>query len=79
MPNPAQDYVSVRFFAENESTVTIRLIDNLGKAVKIQEQKVLKGNNTIQVNNLFLYSNGVYSLQVMINGEIVTQKLVLAK
>ena len=79
VPNPAQDYVSVRFFAENESTVTIRLIDNLGKAVKIQEQKVLKGNNTIQVNNLFLYSNGVYSLQVMINGEVVTQKLVLAK
>ena len=79
VPNPAQDYVSVRFFAENESTVTIRLIDNLGKTIKIQEQKVLKGNNTIQVNNLFLYSNGVYSLQVMINGEIVTQKLVLAK
>ena len=78
LPNPAKDFVSVRFFAENESTVTIRLLDNLGKTVLFKEQKVLKGNNTIQVNNLYLYSNGVYSLQVMVNGEMVTQKLVLA-
>jgi hypothetical protein len=79
MPNPASDYVSVRFFAEKESMVTLRLIDNLGKTVMVQQQKVLKGNNTLQINNLYRYSNGVYSLQVIINDEVVTQKLVLAK
>ena len=79
VPNPAQDYVWVKFFASNESTVSIRLIDNLGKILRVQQQKVTKGNNIIQVNNLLLFSNGVYSLQVVINGEVVTQKLVLAK
>jgi len=79
MPNPASDYVSVRFFAEKESIVILRLIDNLGKTVMVQQQKVLKGNNTLQINNLYRYSNGVYSLQVIINDEVVTQKLVLAK
>ena len=79
MPNPASDYVSVRFFAEKESIVTLRLIDNLGKTVMVQQQKVLKGSNTLQINNLYRYSNGVYSLQVIINDEVVTQKLVLAK
>jgi hypothetical protein len=59
--------------------VTLRLIDNLGKTVMVQQQKVLKGNNTLQINNLYRYSNGVYSLQVIINDEVVTQKLVLAK
>jgi hypothetical protein len=79
IPNPARDYVSVRFFAEKESIVTLRLIDNLGKTVMVQQQKVLKGSNTLQINNLYRYSNGVYSLQVIINDEVVTQKLVLAK
>ncbi len=79
MPNPTRSYVAVRFFAEKESTVTLRLLDNMGKTVLIQQQKALRGNNTVQLTNLFKYSNGVYSLQVMINDEVVTQKLVLAK
>ena len=78
VPNPAQDNVSVRFFAESESIVTLRLVDNLGKMMKLMEQKVYKGYNILRLDNLFLYSNGVYSLQVMINGEVVTQKLVIA-
>ena len=79
MPNPAKDYVSVIFFAEKESEITMRLIDNLGKTVLLQKQKVMKGNNTLQLQGLNKYSNGVYSLQLFVNDEVVTQKLVLLK
>jgi hypothetical protein len=79
MPNPARDYVSVLFFASADADVTIRLIDNLGKTVLVKDQKAVKGNNNLQLNNLNKYSNGVYSLQVFVNGEVITQKLVLAK
>ena len=79
MPNPARDYVSVIFFAEKETDVTMRLIDNLGKIIILPTQKAVKGNNTLQLNGLGKYSNGVYSLQLFVNGEVVTQKLVLAK
>jgi hypothetical protein len=79
MPNPARDYVAVRFFVEKESEVTLRLIDNIGKIILIQKQKVLKGNNVLQLNNLGKYSAGVYSLQVLINDEMLTKKLVLEK
>jgi Secretion system C-terminal sorting domain len=79
MPNPAHDYVTVRFFVEKESEVTIRIVDNIGKTVLIQKQKATKGNNTVQLNNLARYSAGVYSLQVLVNDEIVTNKLILGK
>ncbi len=79
MPNPANDYVTVRFFVENESEVTIRLVDNIGKTVLQQKQKVTRGNNAVQLNGLVKYSSGVYTIQVLVNNEIATQKLVLTR
>jgi len=79
MPNPAQDHVSIIFFAEKESDVTLRLIDNLGKTIVLENRKVVKGNNTLQLKGLSKYSNGFYMLQLFVNNEIVTQKIVLAK
>ncbi len=79
MPNPANDYVSIVFFSEKEAEVNIRLIDNLGKMILLTNQKVVKGNNTILLQGLNKYSNGVYLLQLYVNDGMVTQKLVLAK
>ena len=79
MPNPANDYVSVRFFVEQESIITIRLVDNLGKTVLLQKQKASKGINIIQLDRLTKYSSGVYSIQLFVNGEIATQKLIISR
>ena len=79
VPNPAKDYVSISFFANSESVVTIRLIDDNGKMVLLDDRKVSKGNNTIQLTNLEKYSNGVYIIQVYVNNEVISQKLVLMK
>jgi len=77
MPNPANDYVSVSFYAEKESEVTIRLIDEAGRMVLRQDQKAGRGSNILQLTGLKKYSNGTYSLQVFVNDEVITQKLVL--
>ena len=79
MPNPARDYVSIAFFSEKDSKVTIRLIDNLGKIILLQDHKVAKGNNTIHLNGLSKYSDAVYSLQLLVNEELNTHKLILLK
>ncbi|MEI7473107.1 MAG: T9SS type A sorting domain-containing protein, partial [Chitinophagaceae bacterium] len=79
MPNPTGSYSIIRFFVEKESTITLRLMDNLGKSILIQEQRVLKGNNSIQLTGLGKYSSGVYTLQININNEIVTQRLIISK
>lgn len=79
VPNPARENVSITFIADKESAVTIRLIDDNGKLVLLQNQRVVRGNNTIQLTGLDKYSNGIYVIQVYINDEVVTQKLVLIK
>lgn len=77
MPNPAQDYVTMSFFAGKESEIIIRLIDKEGKMVLRQNQKVNRGSNTLQLSGLNKFTNGTYLLQLFVNDAVVTQKLVL--
>jgi Secretion system C-terminal sorting domain len=77
MPNPANDYVTIKFVADKQTTVTIRLINDIGSTVLQHNQQALKGNNSIQLNNLNKYSKGVYTLQLLVNDEVVSQKLIL--
>jgi hypothetical protein len=79
VPNPAYDYALVRFYTEKESMITLRLIDNTGKTVLLQQQKVARGNNTLQLNDLAKFSSGVYTIQLTVNNEVTTQKLIINK
>jgi uncharacterized repeat protein (TIGR01451 family) len=79
VPNPARDYISLSFFVEKESQVIIRLVDNLGKTVLVQTQKANKGSNSLQVIGLGKYGAGVYTMQLLVNNEVSTQKLILTK
>jgi hypothetical protein len=79
MPNPVNDYVTIRFTADKESEVTIRLVSVNGKTVLIQNRHAAKGSNTIMLNNLSAYGAGMYSMQIAINGEIITQRLMISK
>jgi uncharacterized repeat protein (TIGR01451 family) len=79
MPNPAKDYVIIKFVVEKEMAVTIRLLDNTGKTVLQHNQMALKGTNSVQINNLGKYSKGVYSIQVYTSNDVQTEKLILAK
>jgi len=76
-PNPASNSTSIHFYADKESEVTIRLIDAVGKTVIYKKQKVTKGNNVLQLNELSQLNNAVYSVQIVINDEIVTKKLIV--
>jgi len=79
VPNPATDHVTIKMFVEKDAEVLIRLIDNLGKTVKVQSQKAVKGNNVFHLNGLAKYNSGVYTVQVYVNNEMNIQKLVLFK
>lgn len=77
MPNPAGSEMALSFYAETAEEITIRMIDNSGKVVFMQKQKVSKGNNTIRLTNLSRFSNGAYSMQVQVNNNVLTQKFIL--
>ena len=76
-PNPANDYVAIGLYAEKASDITIRMIDESGKVVLLKNEKVSRGSNVLQLTGLTKYSGGTYMLQVFINDDVITQKLML--
>jgi uncharacterized repeat protein (TIGR01451 family) len=79
MPNPVKDFVNILFFVEKDTKVTIRLVTETGKTVLIQNYNAKKGNNTVQIKNLTIYGAGLYSLQLLMNNEIIARTLLVAK
>ena len=76
-PNPASDNVSIRFYSDEDNESTLKLIDHLGKVVLIKKQKVFKGENYIRLYDLFKFSNGVYSMQLILNYDMILGKLII--
>ncbi len=76
-PNPAKNLVKASFVSESKSIATIRLMDNLGKTILIQKEEVVKGNNSISITGLQKYANAVYTLQIILPDEVLTQKLII--
>ncbi|MBL7825780.1 MAG: T9SS type A sorting domain-containing protein [Saprospiraceae bacterium] len=77
-PNPAMSQVTVEVPVEQESDVTVSIIDPSGKVALQQNSTLVKGENQL-VFDLNSLPNGVYFVQVR-NGEIAkTRKLVVQK
>jgi hypothetical protein len=79
MPNPAEDFVNIRLSAEKTGITTIRLINGFGQLVLMQNRNIVKGINTIMLNNLSNYGAGMYTLQIQLNEQWISQKLIIAK
>ena len=78
-PNPANQFATINFNSTTGGNALIRISDNTGKVVKTQSQILLKGKNIIELSNLSQLSNGVYTVQIIANGEAVNIKLVIAR
>lgn len=62
-PNPVHDRININIVTPGESRVMMKLFDNGGKLVKIQQATVLQGGNRLQLD-IGLLASGVYSLSV---------------
>ena len=78
-PNPAANYATLRFNSKKDALVQIALVDNAGNTVLIQEEQIHKGNNTIRLNNLANYSEGMYTIRMMLNGGMLLEKILLLR
>lgn len=76
-PNPANDYFVLKFGVENEGNATIRIVDMFGKVVSIENRKVSIGSNALSFKAQ--YSAGTYSVQLLVNGEVLKGKLIIVR
>lgn len=63
-PNPARNLVQIVLRSEQRSSVTIQLVDNLGRVILERNEDVFQGSNTLKIglNNI---PAGTYSLRVV--------------
>ncbi len=77
--NPFINSLNFDVIAPADGTAHIMLIDNFGKLVYSQDQKVNKGINPARIYNTSIISSGVYTLRVMFNNEIINKRVVKAQ
>ncbi len=77
MPNPVNQYLIIKIYADAAVETLVWLIDNAGKIILREQYKLVKGFNNIQFNQLDRYSNGFYELKIELNGKVTTKKIIL--
>jgi len=77
-PNPATTNATVSFSLNNEASVNINVTDLSGKVVYTNALGTVNGTQSVNVNTDALNS-GVYMVNVSVDGNVSTQKLVIRK
>lgn len=76
-PNPANDMAKVSFDLLEGNDVKIVLTDMLGQQIQVIEQaKLNAGSHQFEINTNEL-SNGIYFVNLSVEGRLITQKLVI--
>lgn len=79
-PNPNDGNMQIELTAESNENIEIALLDLTGKKVStLYNGETIKGINTFEVSNNDALSNGIYYLQVNINGVSSYRKISIIK
>ena len=78
-PNPAVSFFNLKISVVKDAVATIRIMDLSGRIMVTQTSKVAIGTNVFAFNNLSNFSAGAYNVQVMMDGELYNEKLIVAK
>jgi hypothetical protein len=76
-PNPATESFVVVFDNQNNQTVTIEMIDQMGRV--IQSKTIEQSGVQVSEFNTMNVSNGMYSIRISSNGNALTKRMVVNK
>ena len=77
-PNPTANNATVSFNLSNSADVVVNVTDLSGKVAQSYDLGNVNGTQNVNIN-VDTLSNGVYMVNVNVNGTISTQKLVVRK
>ena len=78
-PNPAGGYFVLKVNAVKDGMAVTRITDMFGRMIKMQNNRIAAGLNAISFTDLSNMAAGNYNLQLIMDGEVITQKLVVVK
>lgn len=74
-PNPFNNEAGIFVSSLQDTKVSIEVKDLMGRNIFTTEKEVIKGNQYISIDNLANLSNGMYLVQVNMNGELKSFKV----
>lgn len=78
-PNPANNFINISFAIDKSTSSEIRLLDGNGKVVKQQDWLLNAGNNVITIHGLQKLSNGMYQVQIVIDGKMHYKRFIIRR
>ncbi len=78
-PNPASNKIEFYISTNKESVVSYTLLNSQGQLLQTTSNKKIKLENNRFVIDTKLLSNGMYYLQIIINGKTVSRKVIINK
>lgn len=78
-PNPASTVLTTKFSLENQSNVSIEIVDMLGKVVKTISNKSLTAGTYEVPTNVAELANGIYLVKVTTENGSISERFSIAK
>jgi len=78
-PNPASEVLTTKFTLENQSNVSIEIVDMLGKVVKTIATKNLTAGTYEVPTNVAEMASGIYLVKITTDGGSITERFSIAK
>ena len=75
-PNPAKNFFVLKINAVRDAKAAIRIMDMAGRNIVNQSNKIVNGSNALTIGIQHLTA-GTYNVQVIIDGEVTNQKLIV--
>ena len=77
-PNPANDRTTIQIISERRQEININITDILGKVVLSENRTIHEGINIEEINidNL---KTGIYSIDINIDNNVMSNKLIISK
>jgi hypothetical protein len=77
-PNPANNISTLQISSKSTETITLNVVDMLGKVVYADEIKIISGLNVKHIN-VSAFKTGIYFMNTTIGDKIISKKLVITK
>jgi hypothetical protein len=78
-PNPVSDKINIRISSDAATNGGIRIINAAGQVIYQQNERVIKGENLFIINRLQNLPKGFYTVQAIIDGDILSAKFISIK
>jgi len=76
-PNPFVEKINLKFMSEESGVAEMRIMNVSGQKLFSKQTNIVKGYNSLQADGLNKLSTGVYIVQLLMNGNVIsTQKIV---